>query len=216
MVATRRCYVCESEVEMKTYAGHMDNHEEDLKIYRFSNDLADVCQTSCKICEKTMSVQRMRAHTKSEHQMVITEYRAKFNQNFFDLVEKIFHRCGICSEALLLDSDVISSHLNNNKNSHRMTHKAYNETFMQYNNNIKVKDEKVALEEASKEASNDNTDKDESMGDTMTVAEFQQFVASLQGGQARLSFPALEVLLGMDVTSEEAVLRAATTFSATL
>ena len=176
--------------------------------------MADVCKTTCKICKKTMSIQRMRAHTKSEHQMVITEYRAKFNQNFFDLVEKIFHTCCICSEPLLLDSDIISSHLSSNKNSHKMTHRAYNETFMQYNN-TKVKDEKVTLEEASKEASNDNTDKDESLGDTMTLAKFQQFVASLQGGQARLSFPALEALLGMDVTSEEAVIRAADTFSAT-
>ena len=163
-----------------------------------------------------MSIQRMRAHTKSDHQMIITEYKAKFNQNFFDLVEKVFHKCGICSETLLLVTDQISSHLNSNKNSHMMTHKAYNETFMQYNNKTKVKDEKVDLEEDSKDAFKDETSKDESMGDDMTVAEFHQFVASLQGGQARLSFPALEVLLGMDVTSEEAVLRAATTFSATL
>ena len=160
-----------------------------------------------------MPIQRMRGHTKSEHKMVITEYRAKYNQNFFDLVEKIFHECGICSEPLLLDSDIISSHLNSNKNSHKMTHRVYNETFMQYNNNTKVKYEKVALEEASKEASKDDTSKDESTGDDITVVEFQEFVAHLQWGQARLQFPALEVLLGMDVSSEEAVLRAAKAFT---
>ena len=216
MVATRRCYVCESEVDVKIFTEHMNNHEADLERYRFSNNLADVCKTFCKMCDKTMPIQRMRGHTKSEHKMIITEYRAKYNQNFFDLVEKIFHKCCICSEPLLLDSDIISSHLNSNKNSHKMTHRVYNETFMQYNNNTKVKDEKVALEEASNEASKEDTSKDESTGDKMTVAEFQQFVARLQGGQARLHFPALEVLLGVDVSSEEAVLRAANSFTESL
>jgi hypothetical protein len=34
----------------------------------------------------------MRAHTKKEHGMQITEYKAKFNQFFYDIVEKVFHR----------------------------------------------------------------------------------------------------------------------------
>jgi hypothetical protein len=72
----------------------------------------------------------MRSHTKSEHSMAITEYKAKFNQFFLDMVEKIFHGCGICGLPILLDSDTVASHLSSNKPTHQMSHADYNKKFM--------------------------------------------------------------------------------------
>eukprot|EP00092_Neocalanus_flemingeri_P109141 GFUD01140243.1.p1 GENE.GFUD01140243.1~~GFUD01140243.1.p1 ORF type:complete len:179 (-),score=36.90 GFUD01140243.1:7-543(-) len=60
--------------------------------------------------------------------MTITEYKAEFNQYQFDLEEKILHKCGLCGEFLLLDSDCIATHLKGNH--HSMTHHDYNARFM--------------------------------------------------------------------------------------
>ena len=110
---SRRCYVCEKEVEL---VGTMKDHMQKAHRgeFRLSNNLGNVCKTACKLCGKVLPLQRMRTHTKEKHGMGITEYKSKFNQvtpvtesfsnqihffqNFFDLVEKIFHECGLCSE----------------------------------------------------------------------------------------------------------------------
>merc|ERR1719394_500414 len=62
--------------------------------------------------------------------MVITEYKNRFNQHYFDMVVKVFHRCGICQEIILLDSDYVASHLQSHKGDQKITHKDYNEKFM--------------------------------------------------------------------------------------
>ena len=79
----RRCYVCEKEVEMEgTVKEHMKKkHAGDTKVqFRFSNSLADVCKTACKLCGKVLSLQRMRTHTKEKHGMGITDYKTNFKQ----------------------------------------------------------------------------------------------------------------------------------------
>ena len=114
----RRCYVCEKEVEMMgTVKEHMEK-KHTAKQFKFSNSFADVCKTACKLCGKVMTLQRMRTHTKEKHGMGITDYKSNFNQNFFDLEEKVFHACGICKEPVLLDMDILVGHLNNSKASH--------------------------------------------------------------------------------------------------
>ena len=52
------------------------------------------------------------------------------SSTIYDIVEKVFHRCGICQLPILLDSDAIASHLGNNKVTQKMSHKQYNENFM--------------------------------------------------------------------------------------
>ena len=48
--------------------------------FRFSNNLADVCKTACKLCGKVLPLQRMRTHTKDKHGLGITDYKTNFNQ----------------------------------------------------------------------------------------------------------------------------------------
>ena len=90
---SQKCYVCDPDsIRTNTFKQHMEDHTEDLKRYRFSNNLMDSCRTICKLCGKQFRFNTMRAHTKKEHGMQITEYKAKFNQFFYDIVEKVFHR----------------------------------------------------------------------------------------------------------------------------
>ena len=90
---TRKCYVCDlNTIDKDTFMEHMDDHSEDLKQYKFSNNMSDCCKTVCKLCGKQFPLQQMRNHTKKDHCMKITEYKTKFNQFFFDIVEKVFHR----------------------------------------------------------------------------------------------------------------------------
>ena len=85
-------------------------------------------KSACKICGKKFYLGRMRKHTQSPNQMTTREYKDKFKQEFYTLEDPIFHRCGVCQRILLLDSDSISNHLNNN--SHGMTHSEYNQMFV--------------------------------------------------------------------------------------
>ena len=71
--------------------------------------------------------------------MTITEYKAKFNQNYYDLVELVLHVCGICGEYLLLDSDYVAQHLRSN-NLHNMTHANYNAQYMTLMMKVKPKE----------------------------------------------------------------------------
>jgi len=135
---TKYCYFCDSQINKSVFREHQENHADVLETVRFSNDMKLACKSKCKICGKIEKINNMRIHTKSKHGMVITEYKEKFNQHYFDLVEKILHKCGVCEELLLLDSDCIAHHLSNNKATHGLTHAQYNAKFIvTMNNNIK-------------------------------------------------------------------------------
>ena len=131
MVGTRHCYVCDADnVEKKAFAQHMQDHSHDLEKVKFSNSTSDYCRTACKICGKAFPITTMREHTKKNHNMIITEYKKKYNQEYFDIVEKVFHKCGLCHLPILLDSDVVASHLVGAKATHNMSHKEYNLKYM--------------------------------------------------------------------------------------
>merc|ERR1712129_35197 len=127
----RRCYVCDAvNVEQKSFAQHMSEHEEELKAFKFSDNTTDNCKTACKVCGDVFPLTTMRNHTKAKHSMPITEYKAKFQQQFFDILEVVFHRCGVCSLPIILDGDSLASHLNSNRATHCLSHREYNDSFL--------------------------------------------------------------------------------------
>ena len=90
---SRKCHVCDLDsVDKSNFKQHMEDHSEDLKKYKFSNNMIEGCKTACKLCGQIFPLQAMRSHTKNNHGMQITEYKTKFNQFLFDMVEKVFHR----------------------------------------------------------------------------------------------------------------------------
>ena len=119
----------------------MKEHEEDIKNTRQSNSMADVVRSACKICDEHVKVTMMRGHTKAKHKIQITEYKEKFNQHYYDLVELVLHKCGVCEEYVLLDSDAIAAHLKSNFKTHNLTHGNYNAKYMVLQTYIKKEKE---------------------------------------------------------------------------
>ena len=123
------CYICCSEVELgKTLLEHQrEQHQEEISRARVSSSMGDAVRSACKVCGDRVKVTDMRNHTKKAHGITITEYKERYNQHHYDLVELVLHRCGLCGEHLLLDSDYIARHL---KTAHTMTHENYNAQYM--------------------------------------------------------------------------------------
>ena len=110
----------------KLFKDHFSTHAHELDNLKYSTDTKDYCKTVCMICGMEMYLMRMRGHTKDKHDISITDYKLKFNIKVFKVISKVFHKCGLCSEIMLLDADTIGTHLD----KHDMTHKEYNETYM--------------------------------------------------------------------------------------
>ena len=137
---TRYCYICKEEVEIKgSMKAHQDEkHKEDIANIKIRSNMEDVVRSMCKVkdkegqaCGAKIKVTDMRNHTKKVHQMTITEYKKEFNQQYFDLVELIMHKCAICEEYVLLDSDAIAHHLKTKSPiAHDITHGNYNAQHM--------------------------------------------------------------------------------------
>ena len=120
--------------------------------------MSDAVRTKCKICHNVVKINAMRGHTKKDHAMVITQYKAAHNQHFFDEYEKILHECGLCGEYLLVDSDVIAIHLKGKYKNHGLTHAQYNAEFMKTSSKSNPKSKRessvpLALDESSNQSS---------------------------------------------------------------
>ena len=242
-IGTKHCYVCDTDVNKDVFKTHQDDHKDILKTMKFSNNTNDSARTACKICGKVFQVPRMRGHTKSAHGMVITEYKSKFNQHYYDLVEKVLHQCGICGEILLLDGDVIAHHLYK-KVSHSISHKDYNAkylTLMTSGNTSKKHIEKENDKNRINELKNDQKESSTKGLERESTAESdQKFLTRkpeamlsnpslpsssgsqrMQGFQqllARLSmrvnsYPALEAMLRMENMERETMIKTAVQFS---
>ena len=108
--------------------------KENNRVIRFSNDMRDACKTTCQICKAAVFLTTLRGHTRNTHKVPIEEYKKVYGNHRNNIIEKVFHNCGICLKTVLLDSDEISHHL---KKNHSITHKSYNEEYMVTKNKVK-------------------------------------------------------------------------------
>jgi hypothetical protein len=100
---------------------------DDVSPNMISNDCADYVLVKCNLCGEHKTITNLRAHTKSAHKLTITEYKKQYGQ--LVPVKVVMHKCGICSELILLDSDQIAAHLK--IPGHNISHKKYNTAYMQ-------------------------------------------------------------------------------------
>ena len=94
---------------------------------KFSNNMKDKVRTLCQICQSAETFSNMRFHVRNRHKMNISEYRLKHGSVLEHMVEAVYHKCGICSQPILLDGDGISVHV---KGQHHMTHKEYSAKYL--------------------------------------------------------------------------------------
>ena len=110
--ALRRCVEKEPEIES-------DN-------IRYSNHMKDNVQSYCQICKVPQDFSIMRSHTKSKHSISITDYKKKYGELIDNIVETVYHKCGICKTAILLDGDILATHAR----LHKISHKAYSDKYI--------------------------------------------------------------------------------------
>ena len=180
---------------------HQASHEEEIKQMKLSSDMKDVVVTNCKVCQKPFNLTRMRSHTRTAHGMTITEYKERYNQHYYDPIQLVLHRCGICPEYLLLDSDVVAQHLRSNMKTHgSITHANYNKKFMTLKSSIKL--EKQEFKEESVPRMSIGVSVMTDVGAEENVEEFREFYKKLSGN---LQFPLLESLYTINNLSPENV-----------
>jgi len=91
----------------------------------YSNNMKDCCKHECRICQKTKTLTAMRGHTKL-HNMSIKEYCDLYGSIRNNIMREVWHRCELCEEDFLLDSDEVHKHAM----GHRMSLKEYNAKFI--------------------------------------------------------------------------------------
>jgi len=123
MVAFKTCVVCDKTMETSSLREHQEIHMEAGGIH-VSSDPKDMVVTRCCLCGCAFTLGGLRGHTRRQHGLAVSEYKATYGAR---LEARVYHRCGICGELVLHDSDSISAHLHNHP-SH--THKEYNQEFM--------------------------------------------------------------------------------------
>jgi len=101
--------------------------ERDAEGHLVSNDLADYTLAECKVCGSRTAMTNLRHHTRAAHDLPITQYKAQFGE--VSPVERVLHRCGLCRQLLLLDSDAVATHLRSSGHT-EISHRRYNERFM--------------------------------------------------------------------------------------
>ena len=129
VVKKKYCYICKEFSKHPSLKVHQKTHENEIKTLRKSDHMKDAVQSACKICLKHVKVTDMRSHTKKAHDLTITQYKSRYSQQYFDLVELVLHQCGICGEFLLLDSDYIAQHIKSGGHNN-ITHGNYNNLYI--------------------------------------------------------------------------------------
>ena len=117
----------ESDTKSDTDKTAPANHPPDSEKRRLSNCMRDGVRSICQICRRSETWNNMRSHTKNVHGIRITDYKQQYGQLINTVVEKVFHKCGLCARVLLLDPDVIKQHLGN---YHRISLKQYSAKYM--------------------------------------------------------------------------------------
>ena len=142
-----------------------------LKSIKFSNHTKDSVQTVCQICKNAMSFTNMRSHTKSVHKTSITDYKKKHGQLIDHIVDLVYHKCGICDKAILLDGDNIAPHAK----SHGMSHRVYSAKYMTLNKGT------TNTKEAKKTIKPITFDEESIKGKSATelLAELEEMIATI-------------------------------------
>ena len=92
----------------------------------YSNNMRDAIQSVCQICGQIFTWNNMRGHTRRMHDITITDYKVRYGPLIDHVVEEVFHRCGICNKAMLLDGDYLKPHAQ----SHKMSLKEYSSQYL--------------------------------------------------------------------------------------
>ena len=128
---------------------------------KFSDNMKDAVRTRCQICQSAETFVHMRSHVRKRHGMSINEYRQKHGLLLAHVVDAVYHKCGLCSRAVLLDGDTISVHV---KGQHHVMHKEYSSKYLTTRNKNYIQDitaknsnQSILVRKTTEDESNDKS-----------------------------------------------------------
>ena len=111
--------------DMKKSSYNSGSKLDKIECKRYSNTMMDAVKTSCKVCNTHFTLSKMGKHTKKTHFLALPKYIEIYGQ--LDILEAVYHKCGLCSEVLMIDNNIIVSHL---KKKHTVPVDVYYAQFM--------------------------------------------------------------------------------------
>ena len=93
----------------------------------YSNNMVDSVKTFCCECAKVVTISGLEEHILSHNKMTIKEYRRSYGNPRTQIIQLVFHNCGLCTQDVLLDSNSIEKHV---KNFHQMGFIAYSSKYL--------------------------------------------------------------------------------------
>ena len=97
------------------------------KFLTYSNSMGDSVKTFCCHCDKVVTLSGLEEHILSHNKMTIKEYKKLYGNPRTQITKPVFHKCGLCTEELLLDANIIAKHV---KKCHQMEFNAYSIKFL--------------------------------------------------------------------------------------
>ena len=105
----------------------------------FSDDPTKTCKTFCCSCDQVVTLTFLRKHVDSKHQMTTKEYRQLYGNPSKQVIQLIYHKCRLCQQNILLDTDQLSKHM---KKMHQTSYTEYVDKYMKQDDSLKTKVEK--------------------------------------------------------------------------
>jgi hypothetical protein len=82
-----------------TQSGIQKENQADMRIRK---NLKDACKTICRICQKPFFINSLRHHTRIIHKVSINEYKKSFGEPKNNIIQKVYHKCGLCFKIVLM------------------------------------------------------------------------------------------------------------------
>ena len=95
---------------------------------RYSNYQEDFVKTFCCECGKVVTIAGLEKHLFTHAGMNIEQYKQLYGNPLSQIIDPVYHKCGLCSQELLLDVDGITKHV---KGSHHIDYRNYSRKFIQ-------------------------------------------------------------------------------------
>ena len=76
-----------------------------------SNDPNMTCRAFCNICDRPYVLSGLRKHVNRSHSLTFGEYKRSYGDPKRQIINIVYHSCGLCKKRVILDTNELSKHL---------------------------------------------------------------------------------------------------------
>ena len=95
----------------------------------YSNNLIDCVKTFCCECDQVINLSGLRKHLLNKHKVNAKDYVKVYGNPKMQVIQMVYHKCGLCKKTIVLDYDVLVKHL-------KLAHKIKGKAVTDYNNSF--------------------------------------------------------------------------------